>query len=153
MLRLDKILYNAITADESLMQVTGGRVKSTCFEVSPDEQDNTDLPYIIITDEGKRPSASTKDDCWMPYCWSLSAGIEVAAESPNEVDRLVMMAMQAVARYIAARADEGEIIPILSEEYPQTQGVAWDWTKPCYFDVVHYQCDAYYSEDDEEENN
>jgi len=61
--------------------------------------------------------------------------------------------MQAVARYIAARADEGEIIPILSEEYPQTQGVAWDWTKPCYFDVVHYQCDAYYSEDDEEENN
>jgi hypothetical protein len=20
-------------------------------------------------------------------------------------------------------------------------GVAWDWTKPCYYDTLHYQCD------------
>ena len=153
MLRLDKIFFDAITSDADLMQAVGGRVKSTCFEVAPDEQDNTEIPYIIITDDGKRPSASTKDDCWMPYCWSLSAGIEVAAESPNEVDRLVMKAMQAVARYIAARADEGEIIPILSEEYPQTQGVAWDWTKPCYYTTIKYNCTINvdnYEQDDEE---
>ena len=44
MLRLDKIFFDAITADAGLMQAVGGRVKSTCFEVSPDEQDNPPQP-------------------------------------------------------------------------------------------------------------
>ena len=62
MLRLDKLFFDAITADAELMQAVGGRVKSTCFEVSPEETDNTPLPYILILDEGKQPSATTKDD-------------------------------------------------------------------------------------------
>ena len=142
MLRLDKIFFDAITADEQLMQAVGGRVKSTCFEVSPDEQDNTPLPYILILDEGKQPAQTTKDDEWMPSVWRVGAGIEVGAKSPNEVDALTVKAMQAVANYIHTLASHGEDIPYLNEGFPQTQGVAWDWTKPCYFDVAHYQCDV-----------
>ena len=37
MFKLDELLYNAICADADLMTVIGGRVESTCFEVSPDE--------------------------------------------------------------------------------------------------------------------
>lgn len=150
MLRLDKIFFDAITADADLMQAVGGRVKSTCFEVSPDEQDNTPLPYILILDECKQPAQTTKDDGWMPSQWRVGAGIEVAANSPNEVDALVMKAMKAIAAYISSLADQGEEIPWLNEGFPQTQGVAWDWTKPCYFDVAHYQCDIDYTEDEQE---
>ena len=142
MLRLDKIFFDAITADAELMQAVGGRVKSTCFEVSPDEKDNTPLPYILILDEGKQPAQTTKDDEWMPSVWRVGAGIEVGAKSPNEVDALTVKAMQAVANYIHTLASQGEDIPYLNEGFPQTQGVAWDWTKPCYFDVAHYQCDV-----------
>ena len=81
MLRLDKIFFEAITADADLMQAVGGRVKSTCFEVSPMEQDNTPLPYILIMDEGKAPSQTTKDDGWMPYMWRVGAGVLVSANS------------------------------------------------------------------------
>ena len=151
MLRLDKIFFDAITADAELMQAVGGRVKSTCFEVSPDEQDNTPLPYILILDEGKQPSATTKDDEWMPSQWRVSAGVEVGAVSPNEVDALVMKAMKAIAEYISNLADQGEEIPYLNEGFPQTQGIQWDWTKPCYWDIAHYQCDIDYIDDDEQD--
>ena len=151
MLRLDKIFFDAITADAELMQAVGGRVKSTCFEVSPDEKDNTQTPYIIVIDEGKQPAQTTKDDEWMPSQWRVGAGIEVGADSPNEVDAIVMKAMRAIASYMQAIYDQGEDIPYLNEGFPQTQGIAWDWTKPCYFDVAHYQCDVNYNDDEQDE--
>jgi hypothetical protein len=133
------------------MQAVGGRVKSTCFEVSPDEQDNTPLPYILVLDEGKQPAQTTKDDEWMPSQWRVGAGVEVGAKSPNEVDALVMRAMKAIANHISTLASQGEAIPWLNEGSPQTQGIAWDWTKPCYFDIAHYQCDIDYNDDEQEE--
>ena len=142
MLRLDKIFFDAICADSDLMTVIGGRVKSTCFEVSPDDQDNTPLPYIIVIDEGKQPAQTTKDDEWLPSLWHVSAGIEVGATSPNEVDTIIMKAMQAIANYIQTLYSQGENIPYLNEGFPKTDGVAWDWSKPCYFDTAHYQCDV-----------
>jgi hypothetical protein len=151
MLRLDKIFFDAITSDENLMKDIGGRVKSTCFEVPPDEQDNTPLPYILIIDEGKQPSQTTKDDEWMPSMWSVGAGVEVGAKSPNDVDELVMKAMKAIANHIGNLADQGEEAPWLNEGFPQTQGLSWDYTKPCYFDIAHYQCDMQYTYDDEQE--
>lgn len=151
MLRLDKIFFDAITADADLMQAVGGRVKSTSFEVSPTEQDNTPLPYILIMDEGKAPSQTTKDDGWMPYMWRVGAGVLVSANSPNEVDALVMKAMRAIANHIASLAAQGKDIPQLLEGMPQTQGVQWDWEKPCYFDAAHYQCDVENTNDDDDD--
>jgi len=142
MLRLDKIFFDAITADAELMQIVGKRVKSTCFEVSPNEKDNTPLPYIVIRDFGKRPSQTTKDDGWMPTLWEVGAGVEVGGKSPNEVNEICMKAMQAIANHIQTLADSGSDIPFIKEGFPQTQGIEWDWTKPCYFDIVHYQCDV-----------
>jgi hypothetical protein len=148
MLRLDKILFDAITANAELMQTVGCRVKSTCFEVSPDEQDNTPLPYIVIRDFGKQPT-TTKDDEWMPSMWNVSAGVEIGAVSPNEVDAIVIKVMQAIADHMQTLSSQGKDIPYLNEGYPQTKGVEWDWTKPCYWDLVQYQCDVYNTNDNE----
>lgn len=164
MLRLTQILYAALTADEDVMEACGyvaptqttpgkqARIKSTCFEVAPDKEDNTPLPYILVLDEGKAPSQTTKDDEWMPSQWRVGAGVEIGAKSPNEVDDLMMKAMKAIANYISSLSAQGEEIPWLNEGFPQTQGVAWDWTKPCYFDVAHYQCDVNYYDDEQDED-
>ena len=163
MLRLTQIFYAALTADEDVMEACGyvaptqttpgkqARIKSTCFEVAPDKEDNTPLPYILVLDEGKAPSQTTKDDEWMPSQWRVGAGVEVGAKSPNEVDALVMKAMKAIADYIVTMSIHGEDFPYLNEGFPQTQGVAWDWTKPCYFDVARYQCDVNYYDDEQDE--
>ena len=138
MLRLDKIFFDAITADAELMQAVGGRVKSTCIEVPPTDKDKTQLPYLVIVDYGKHPSQTTKDDGWMPNMWSVNVGIIVSASSPNDVDAIVMKIMEAIANHIQTLYE----IPFLNDGFPQTQGVAWDWEKPCYWDIVHYQCDV-----------
>lgn len=151
MLRLDKLIFDAISADADLMQAVGSNVKSTCIEVSPDEKDKTSLPYLLIIDEGKAPTDSTKDDGWMPSQWRVTAGVEVAGKSPNAVDDLTMKVMKAISNHIKTLSANGEDIPCLNEGYPKTQGIAWDWTKPCYFDTVLYQCDIEYDDDEQEE--
>ena len=138
MIELDEILYNALKADANLMQAVDGRIVSTCFEVGPDEQDNTELPCIIVTDNGFNNQPLTKDTTWEAWSDAVQAGIEVDGRSPREVKTLRLMARRAVAAYIEQLADSGEEVPIL--DGVQSNGVAWDWTKPCYHSTITYNC-------------
>lgn len=152
MQRLGKIIFDALCANNELVQIVGGRIKSTCFEVPPMEQDNTPLPYIIITDDGMSPSQTTKDNEWMPYLFRVNVGVEIGATSSNEVWDIELKVMKAIADHMQNLAEQGIDTPYLNEGYPQTEGIAWDWTKPCYFDTIHYQCDIENTNDDEQED-
>ena len=139
-MNLDEIFFNAIMADADLVLAVGGRVESTCFEVSPDETDNTLLPNIIITDDGLSNQPDSKDVEWESREDRVQASIDVAAETPKQVKQLIGMVRKAIANYIQALDDQGEDIPYLQSI--QTAGVAWDWMKPCYHDVITYTCDV-----------
>jgi hypothetical protein len=52
-----------------------------------------------------------------------------------------MKAMKAIATYMQTLNGE---VPYLNEGFQQTKGVNWDWTKPCYWDLIQYQCDVEY---------
>ena len=138
---LAKIIFDAIMADDALRERVGGRVKVVCFEVSPHENDNTPLPYIVVRDLGRHPSATTKDTGWLPSWFTFNVGVEIGAKSNNEVESLDMQVMKAVANHIIALDESGQPIPLLEENFPDTQGVAWDWEKPCCWDIIHYQAD------------
>lgn len=138
MKQVDEIIYDAIRADEELMTAISDHVVSTCFEVSPTDADNTPLPYIIVTDDGFQNQVESKDDSWEGTEDRVSVGVEVAAESPKEVKRLIKMVRQAVASYIEQMYDDGEDIPELDSL--SSDGLAWDWTKPCYYQRLTYQC-------------
>ena len=139
-LELDELFFNALMADADLVAAVGGRIESTCFEVSPDEQDNTQLPCIIVTDDGLTNNLGTKDTEWESDEDRVQASIEVDAESPKAVKQLLRMVRRAVANHIAQMADNDEDIPCLQSV--QTSGVAWDWMKPCYHETITYQCDV-----------
>jgi hypothetical protein len=138
MKQVDEIIYDAIRADEELMTAISGHVVSTCFEVSPTDADNTPLPYIIVTDDGFQNQVESKDDGWEGTEDRVSVGVEVAAESPQDVKSLIKMVRQAVASYIGQMYDDGEDIPELDSL--SSDGLAWDWTKPCYYQRLTYQC-------------
>jgi hypothetical protein len=139
-MNLDEIFFNAIMADADLVLAVGGRVESTCFEVSPDDADNTLLPNIIITDDGLTNQPDSKDVEWESREDRVQASVDVAAETPKQVKQLIGMVRKAIANYIQALDDQGEDIPYLQSV--QTAGVAWDWMKPCYHDVITYTCDV-----------
>ena len=139
-LELDELFFNALMADADLVLAVGGRIESTCFEVSPEDQDNTPLPCIIVTDDGLTNNLTTKDTEWESDEDRVQASVEIDAESPKRVKQLIQMVRKAIANYIESLADKGEDIPCLQSV--QTNGVAWDWMKPCYHSTITYQCDV-----------
>lgn len=148
MKELDEILYDALKADTEFMEAVSNRIKSTCFEVSPDEKDNTPLPCIIVTDDGWQNVPGTKDSVWESEEDTVTASVEVDAKSPKQVKQLVKKVRHAIANYIATIASSGEDIPCLDSV--QSEGIDWDWKKPCYYEIVSFTCkiDNNYAEEE-----
>jgi hypothetical protein len=140
MKQLDEIFYDALRADTDLMQAIGERIVSTCFEVGPDDVDNTPLPCVIVTDDGLQGISDTKDCQWNTPTDQAQASIEIDGNSPREVKQLILMARRAVARHIATMDSDGEDVPYLLQQ-PHTSGTAWDWMKPCYHSTITYICE------------
>ena len=141
-LELDELFFNALKADADLVAAVGGldQIESTCFEVSPDEKDNTKLPCIIVTDDGLTNNLTNKDVEWESGEDRVQASVEVDGCDPKEVKKLIRMVRKAIANYITSLYDQGEEIPCLQSV--QTSGVAWDWMKPCYHETITYTCDV-----------
>ena len=149
MKQVDEIIYDAIRADATLMEAIGGRVESTCFEVSPDEADNTPLPNIIVTDDGFQNQDKTKDSVWEGDEDSVQATVDIAAESPNDVKRLIRMVRRAISRYIVQMYQNGEETPELDNL--TSDGLLWDWMRPCYYQKLTYNCSTKSTTDDEQD--
>lgn len=146
---LAEILFDAINADSAIMESVGGRVVSTCFEVPPDELDNTQLPNIIISNDGFTNNSTTKDCVWESDEDVVQATVDVAAKSPHEVDTLVAQVRSAIDRYITTLYLNGERTPDLQPNFPTSNGVQWGWMKPCYYQQISYQCVMQKFTDDE----
>lgn len=147
MKELDEIIYDALKADNGIAALVGDRIQSTCFEVPPTEDDNTPVPYIIITDDPFQNDIGTKDDVWEGCTDRVQASVEIAAKNPAEVKELRRMVRRAIGRYVAGlEYDQRPYLVSVSND-----GIAWDWLKPCYYDRLHYQCDVTLQDDEQEE--
>ena len=158
MKQVDEIIYDAISADETLMSMiaytkpngdTGHALVSTCFEIPPEELDNTPLPNIIITFDGFQNQQTTKDCVWEASEDRVQVGVDIAASSPDEVRQIVRKVRKAVEQYVATLYTQGEDIPEL--ESLSSDGIAWDWMKPCYYQRLNYQCITNADIEDEQE--
>ncbi len=160
MKQVDEIIYDAICADAALMALiafttpqggTAHAIKSTCFEVPPTELDNTPVPYIIVHDAGFQNQQTTKDNVWEACEDQVLTIVEVAASDPDGVKRIVKKVRKAIETYICSLYTQGEDIPELQSL--TSDGIDWDWTKPCYFQHLNYQCITNADIDDEQEDN
>ena len=150
---LANIFFDAIQADEALMAVIGGRLTSTCFEIpAGEETDNTELPNIIVTDDGFTNNASTKDYVWEGPEDVVQASVDVAATTDGEVGEIVKMVRKAIENYICNLYQQGEDVPTLQPGHPTSGGIAWDWMKPCYYQKLTYQCTINNENDEQEES-
>lgn len=135
MKNLDELIYEALIADESLMAIVGGRVVSTCFAIPPDREDNTELPNIIVTDDGFTNNMTTKDYVWEGCEDQVQVSVDIAATSPNEVKQIMRKVRKAVEDYmVTLTKNRPELINLSAGE------LAWDWMKPCYHKTLIYQC-------------
>ena len=112
---------------------------------------HTPLPNIIITDDGFQNQQTTKDCVWEAAEDRVQVGVDVAASSPDDVKALIRKVRRAVEQYVGTLYTQGEDIPEL--ESLSSDGLAWDWMKPCYYQRLTYQCITNANIEDEQEDN
>lgn len=142
---VDEIFYNALKKNPEIMKMTGGRIYSTAITVPPTEQDNVSTPYVIIMFDGGSNDLSTKDD-YEGFTDSVNVTIEVVADNRRSVGVLMQKIRDAVRKYFyLVDMDEGhEDYALLPMDYSLNfSGVSWDWTKPCYWQTMTYQCSTH----------
>ena len=148
---LAEIFYDAIQADDDLMEAVGGRVESTCFETPDGDADNTELPNIIVVNQGFNNNNSTKDYVWEGPEDVVQAMVDVDAKTDGEVTKLVAQVRRAIENYILAMYNQGEEPPQLQPGYPSAGELTWDWMRPCYFQQITYQCTVSNGDNEEDE--
>lgn len=132
----DEIFFEALKADTGIMQSTEGRIFPTCIEVPPMDQDKTKMPYVIIMNNGFTNTPGDKDVEWEDDEDSDTTAVEISASSQKEVTELTSQIRMAISGYITQmNYDERPRLTSLT-----SSGIAWDWTKPCYFQTLTYQC-------------
>ena len=64
--------------------------------------------------------------------------VDIAAKSPDEVKMLVRRVRRCIEQYMGRLYSQGAETPMLVSL--QSDGIAWDWMKPCYYSHLIYQC-------------
>jgi len=181
-LQTDLIFYDALSADTELMTTIGNRLYCTAIPVPDLEAENTPCPYVIITFDGLANQDTTKDDPFEGGTDQVNIGIEVAAndrlqlaELTQKIRRIIHEDFSYQWRYEELQANgerlvtsNGFLLRVLKDfdkmvrQMPQdytftADAVQYDSMKPCYWQVLHYQCAMYNTltdyEDEQEKDN
>ena len=142
-LQTDIIFVKALRADEELMaKLAAGDVYNTAIALPDEDLDNAPLPYVIVSFDGLTNDIDTKDDPYESDSDAVSISIEIAARTRSELGQLAEAVRHQVHQYFldADPTDEDGDIP---HDYQfSAQAVNYDSLKPCYWQVLTYQCDT-----------
>ena len=126
----------AIQSDASLMQKIGGRLYGTAIELPDEDLDNVPVPYVIVTFNGLTNDQGTKDDRYESRYDKVEIGVEVTAKTLDELHVLTEMVRDTIISYLRSRTTAVDDYLFTAE------GIQYDSMKPCYWQVLRYQCDT-----------
>lgn len=140
----DKVFYNALRSNAELMATVGGRIESTSIPVPDEQLDNTPVPYIIITFDGLQNEGHTKDNSFEGETDKVQVGIEVAADSRDDLGEIMKTIRDTIIEYFEDTEghawDDYAYIP---QNYTLTaSAIGYDGDKPCYYQTLTYNCDT-----------
>ena len=152
----DVVFVNALRADSVLMaKLPAGDVYNTAIGLPDEDLDNAPIPYIIVHFDGLTNNAETKDDPFEGDTDSVQIGIEIAARTRLELGHLADSVRKAVHRYCMNANEGDEDFSEVPVDYTfSAQAVNYDSMKPCYWQILNYQCDCdnnVIADDDEQE--
>lgn len=144
-LQTDRIFIRALTESLPIVSATGGRIYSTAVPLPEEEADNVPLPYLVVTFDGLENGGLTKDDGWEGCEDRVRVGVTVVAATRPALASLAAQVRLQVPRFFGeVEADPGhECRALLPLGYAlSAQAVEYDPLKPCYWQVLNYQCDT-----------
>ena len=143
---LDK-LKEYIDEDDNIQYDETPRLYGTAIGLPDDDADNVPVPYVIVTFDGLTNDQGTKDDRYESSYDTVNIGVEITAKTLDDLHTLTQMVRDTILSYL--RANDTAI-----QDYQfAAQQIQYDSLKPCYWQVLTYQCDTVNTNDDEQESN
>lgn len=143
-LQTDIIFVKALRANADLMaQLAAGDVYNTSIALPDEDLDNAPLPYIIVSFDGLTNDVETKDDPYEGDSDRVTISIEIAAKTRPELGQLAEAVRHQVHDYFVEADPTDEDADMIPLDYQfSAQQVNYDQMKPCYWQVLTYQCDT-----------
>lgn len=145
-LQTDRIFLAALKASSGITALVDDRIYPIAIPGTDEDVLNTPLPYLVVTFEPLTNLSETKDNPYRGDEDRVTIGIEVAAESPDDLTDLAELVREEVDRYMetyAPAAGEEDLTSLVPLGYDfSTTEKGYDWLRPCYFMTLRYQCDT-----------
>jgi hypothetical protein len=142
-----EILTESIDDDGTTVIDETPRLYGTAIGLPDEDADNVPVPYVIVTFDGLTNDQGTKDDRYESDYDTVNIGVEVTAKTLDDLHTLTQMVRDTILSYL--RATDTAIM-----DYNfAAQQIQYDSLKPCYWQVLTYQCDVNNTYDDEQESN
>lgn len=143
-LKTDIIFVRALRSNDELMeQLPAGDVYNTTIAMPEQDAENAPLPYIIVTYDGMQNLDTDKDSPFEGDTDRVQISIEVASESRPQLAALTEQIRTTVREFfenIDSSDEDYDLVP-LDVDF-SAQAVQYDEWKPCYWQVLQYQCDT-----------
>jgi hypothetical protein len=152
-LATDSIFITALQSNSELLEALGydpetgenARLYCTAIPLPDEDADNVPVPYVIVTFDGLTNDQGTKDDRYESEYDTVNIGVEVIARNINELHDMTQMVRDTILSYL--RENDTAIM-----DYNfAAQQIQFDSLKPCYWQVLTYQCDVNNTKDDEQD--
>ena len=143
-LQTDIIFVKALRENADLMkQLPAGDVYNTSIALPDEDLSNAPLPYIIVSFDGLTNDVETKDDPYEGDSDNVTISIEIAAKTRPELGQLAEDVRRQVHQYFVDADPTDEDADMIPLDYQfSAQQVNYDQMKPCYWQVLTYQCDT-----------
>ena len=123
------------------------RLYGTAIGLPDEDADNVPVPYVIVTFEGLTNDQGTKDDRYESDYDTVNIGVTVVGRTLNGLHDLTQMVRDTILSYLSTTETA-----IMDYQFAAQQ-IQYDSLKPCYWQVLTYQCDTVNTNDDEQESN
>ena len=141
---LEKLTESLDDDDTTVIDETP-RLYGTAIGLPDEDAENVPVPYVIVTFNGLTNDQGTKDNRYESPYDTVNIGVEVTAKTLDDLHTLTQMVRDTILSYL--RTNETAIM----DYQIAAQQIQYDSLKPCYWQVLTYQCDVINTHDDEQE--
>ena len=142
-LQTDIIFVKALRSDTDLIKaLPAADVYNTAIALPEQDALNAPLPYVIVFFDGMQNDQNTKDD--EPYEGTddtVQVSIGIAAATRSELATLITAVRKVIHDYFMEVSDDDEDYWLVPQDYNvSAQAVRYYDEKPCYWQILNYQC-------------
>lgn len=147
----DIVFVRALKSNAELMkQLPAGSVYNTSIALPDVDLDNAPVPYVIVTFDGLQNESLTKDSLYEGSTDSVQVGIEVCAKTRAQLGILTSMVRRTIRTFFEEVTVDDKDYWLVPIDYTlSATGIQYDHIKPCYWQVLNYQCETNADRDDD----